>query len=148
MKFKIFLSIFSLIMRVSSEGFLIRTQLSLNTLSKFSFPVHKDGVLLFKTYWSLKLLKKLLCSKYNRILPVLLFPSLAMAAEKVNTIGQIQPLDLTRHWAGYLALIVFAVAYVLAMTEEVTELKKSKPMVFAASLIWIFIAAVYVSGGM
>ena len=55
---------------------------------------------------------------------------------------------MTRHWAGYLALIVFAVAYILAMTEEVTELKKSKPMVFAASLIWIFIAAVYTNDGM
>jgi hypothetical protein len=55
---------------------------------------------------------------------------------------------LTQHWAGYLSLIVFAVAYILAMTEEVTELKKSKPMVFAASLIWIFIAAFYNSDGM
>ncbi|MGZ5070412.1 MAG: sodium:proton antiporter NhaD [Methylobacter sp.] len=34
------------------------------------------------------------------------------------------------------------------MTEEVTELRKSKPMVFAASAIWIFIAAIYASGGM
>ena len=125
MKFKIFLSIFSLIMY--SLG---------------------NGLLVIKTCRSLKLFNILLCSKYNRILPVLLFPSLAMAAEEVNTISQIQPLDLTQHWAGYLALIVFAVAYILAMTEEVTELKKSKPMVFAASLIWIFIAAVYVSGGM
>ncbi|WP_371928776.1 sodium:proton antiporter NhaD [Methylomonas aurea] len=34
------------------------------------------------------------------------------------------------------------------MTEEVTELNKSKPMVLAASLIWAFIAGVYVNGGM
>jgi Na+/H+ antiporter NhaD/arsenite permease-like protein len=45
-------------------------------------------------------------------------------------------------------LVLFAAAYLLAMVEEVTELRKSKPMVFAASLIWIFIANVYVSGGM
>jgi hypothetical protein len=94
------------------------------------------------------LLKISLCSKYNPILLAFLFPSLSMAAEEVNTISQTLPLNLTQHWAGYLALIVFAVAYIFAMTEEVTELKKSKPMVFSASLIWIFIAAVYVSGGM
>lgn len=79
---------------------------------------------------------------------MLFFPDLSMASEKIDVIARVQPLDLTQHWAGYLALIVFAVAYILAMTEEVTELKKSKPMVFSASLIWIFIAAVYVSGGM
>ncbi len=62
--------------------------------------------------------------------------------------SQIQPLDLTQHWVGYLALVLFSIAYFLAMTEEVTELRKSKPMVFAASIIWIFIASVYADGGM
>ncbi|MDD5115267.1 MAG: sodium:proton antiporter NhaD, partial [Methylobacter sp.] len=42
----------------------------------------------------------------------------------------------------------FACAYLLAMLEEVTELRKSKPMVFAASVIWILIASVYASDGM
>ena len=70
----------------------------------------------------------------------LFLPSLTFAAEGTEIANPGQPLDLTQHWAGYLALIVFSVAYILAMTEEVTELKKSKPMVFAASLIWIFIA--------
>jgi len=58
------------------------------------------------------------------------------------------PLNLTHHWVGYLAIGLFVVAYMLAMTEEVTDLRKSKPMVLAASLIWIFIAAVYSSGNM
>jgi Na+/H+ antiporter NhaD/arsenite permease-like protein len=93
------------------------------------------------------LLRKLYL-KYSTILLALFLPSLAFAAEGPEVASPGQPLDLTRHWAGYLALIVFAVAYILAMTEEVTELKKSKPMVFAASLIWIFIAAVYTGGGM
>jgi hypothetical protein len=149
MQFEVSLSIFTLMMLALSDGLLsIKTHLPLNILGKNRFTVHKDKVLLFKTCRVVKLLKMSLCSKYNQTLLVLLFPSLSMAAEEVNTISQTQPLDLTQHWAGYLALIVFAVAYILAMTEEVTELKKSKPMVFAASLIWIFIAAVYVSGGM
>jgi len=71
-------------------------------------------------------------------------PSVSWAAEGI--VGK--PLDLTEHWVGYLALTLFAIAYLLAMTEELTNLRKSKPMVFAASLIWVFIAAVYVNGGM
>ena len=86
--------------------------------------------------------------RYSPLLLALFLPSLSMAAEGTEVTNPGQPLDLTRHWAGYLALSVFAVAYILAMTEEVTELKKSKPMVFAASLIWIFIAAFYTRDGL
>lgn len=55
--------------------------------------------------------------------------------------------DLTRHWVGYIAVAVFFIAYLLAMVEEITELRKSKPMVAAASLIWALIAAVSVADG-
>lgn len=64
-------------------------------------------------------------------------------AEELNT--AMQTLDLTRHPIGYLALVLFFLAYALAMIEEVTALRKSKPMVLAASLIWVFIAALYVT---
>ncbi|MEY2665930.1 MAG: hypothetical protein RLZZ384_101, partial [Pseudomonadota bacterium] len=56
-------------------------------------------------------------------------------------------IDLTQHTVGYIALISFVGAYFLAITEEITELRKSKPMVFAASIIWIAIAAFYVGLG-
>jgi Na+/H+ antiporter NhaD/arsenite permease-like protein len=59
-----------------------------------------------------------------------------------------QHLDLTGKWIGTIALILFAVAYFLAMVEEATELRKSKPMVFAASLIWVLIAAHYTYNGL
>ena len=42
------------------------------------------------------------------------------------------------------ALIVFIVAYVLVIFEEMIELKKSKPVLLAAGIIW-FLAA-YASG--
>jgi len=71
------------------------------------------------------------------------FPDLAFASENPG-----QPLNLTQHEVGFLALGLFGVAYALAMLEEVTELRKSKPMVLAASLIWILIAAVYVQKDM
>ncbi len=92
------------------------------------------------------LFKSLNGSRYLKFSPILLalfMPSLSLAAESAEVASPGQSLDLTQHWAGYLSLVVFAIAYILAMTEEVTELKKSKPMVFAASLIWIFIAAFY-----
>ena len=72
------------------------------------------------------------------------FPTLSFATEKTSNI----PLNLTTHWVGYAALVLFVGAYLLAMAEEITELRKSKPMVFAASGIWILIAFIYVQGGM
>ncbi len=73
-----------------------------------------------------------------------LCPSLALASGALTA----TPLDLTHHWVGYGALAIFFLAYILAMMEESTMLRKSKPMVFAASLIWVLIATVYVRGGM
>lgn len=74
----------------------------------------------------------------------LLSPALAFATEQSTE----QPLNLTHHWAGYMIVLLFTIAYILAMLEEVTELRKSKPMVFAASLIWVIIAIVYTGGSM
>ena len=56
-------------------------------------------------------------------------------------------IDLTESWVGIGAISIFFVAYVLAILEESTELRKSKPMVMAASLIWVMIASVYASKG-
>ena len=76
----------------------------------------------------------------------LFFPVATIAAEAA-TQPPPQPIDLTGAWIGTIALILFCVAYFLAMVEEATELRKSKPMVFAASLIWVLIAAVYANKG-
>lgn len=50
-------------------------------------------------------------------------------------------LNLTASWAGIAALVVFAVAYVFVVTEEFTNVRKSKPIVVAAGLIWMLVAA-------
>jgi len=73
----------------------------------------------------------------------LCLPGLAWA-----TTGDTERLDLTRHWVGYTALGIFAVAYVLVMAEEFTHLRKSKPVILAAGVIWAMIAVVYVNNGM
>ena len=49
-------------------------------------------------------------------------------------------LDLTYHWAGFSALAIFIFAYALVMAEEFTHLRKSKPVLFVAGLIWAMIA--------
>jgi len=62
--------------------------------------------------------------------------------------GQVETLDLTAHWVGYAALIIFVVAYLFVMGEEYTHLRKSKPVLLAAGLIWGLIAWVYASHGL
>ena len=56
-------------------------------------------------------------------------------------------IDLTNHWAGYLSLIVFVSAYVLVVFEEITHLRKSKPVMLAAGLIWALIGIAYAMAG-
>ena len=57
-------------------------------------------------------------------------------------------LDLTHHWVGYASLVIFVVAYGVVMLEEVIHLRKSKPVILAAGLIWALIAWVYNQHGM
>ncbi len=52
-------------------------------------------------------------------------------------------LDLTGHAVGYASLLVFAVAFVLVILEEKLRLHKSKPILIAAGVIWIMVAATY-----
>ena len=49
-------------------------------------------------------------------------------------------LDLTTHWTGLLSLAIFVGAYGLVIFEETTELRKSKPVLVAAGLIWLTVA--------
>ena len=51
--------------------------------------------------------------------------------------------NLTGHWAGITALTVFAIAYALVIAEENIHLRKSKPVMFAAGLIWVLVAITY-----
>lgn len=53
------------------------------------------------------------------------------------------PLDFTGNWVGLAALAVFAAAYALVISEEATNLRKSKPMVVAAGILWVLIGGVY-----
>jgi len=72
---------------------------------------------------------------------LLVIPAVALASSSGET------LDLTNHTVGYLALAVFTLAYALVMVEEVTHLRKSKPVILAAGIIWAMIALVYANEG-
>ena len=56
-------------------------------------------------------------------------------------------MDLTGHWAGLSALLVFVLAYSLVISEEYTHLRKSKPVILAAGIIWVIIAIQYRHAG-
>lgn len=77
------------------------------------------------------------------LLLALFISPFAVAAEAVGAEGT--RLDLTHEWVGYTALVIFFLAYLLVILEERIHLRKSKPVMAAAGLIWLLIAAVYSS---
>ena len=55
--------------------------------------------------------------------------------------------DLTGTAYGYLGVILFIIAYTLVPLENNLHLRKSKPVMLAAGLIWILVALAYISMG-
>lgn len=59
------------------------------------------------------------------------------------TLATTTTVDNTQTWLGYSALAIFAGAYTLVILEERLQLRKSKPVLLAAGLIWVAIALYY-----
>ncbi|WP_017431365.1 sodium:proton antiporter NhaD [Vreelandella jeotgali] len=57
-------------------------------------------------------------------------------------------LDLTGKGIGLFAVAIFVLAYLLVIAEEKIHMRKSKPVLVAAGLIWGLIGWVYVQNGM
>lgn len=72
-----------------------------------------------------------------------MWPALAWASEESGS----QSLDLTGHWVGIGALVIFALAYASVMLEEKLHLRKSIPVIVAAGLIWLLIGGIYAQHG-
>lgn len=51
--------------------------------------------------------------------------------------------SFVNHWTGYAALAVFVAAFLLVVAEETIHLRKSKPVMVAAGVIWILAALAY-----
>ena len=78
---------------------------------------------------------------------LLALPGITMAAEMaVNTATE--RLDLTDHWVGFVSIGIFVVAYFFVMAEEFTHLRKSKPVILGAGLIWGLIGWFYATNGL
>ncbi len=69
----------------------------------------------------------------------LLFPWSVFAASSPDTAY----LNLTQSTVGYICLAIFVVSYVFVMLEEHLQLRKSKPVLLAAGIIWALIGYTY-----
>ncbi len=87
--------------------------------------------------------KRLVWMLFGAISLLFAAPGMAVAAAA----GVDNWIDLTGHGVGFAALAIFAVAYALVMVEEFTHLRKSKPVILAAGVIWAMIAIIYAGHG-
>ncbi|MGG5574528.1 sodium:proton antiporter NhaD [Vibrio diazotrophicus] len=76
------------------------------------------------------------------VLFTLLFSASSMASGGAN-----HGLNLTHSYFGYAAVTIFVFAYVLVTLEEYLKLRKSKPVLLAAGVIWAMIGYVYQQQG-
>ncbi len=77
-----------------------------------------------------------------KYLPLLawLLPTTALASTGTHA-------DMVNSATGVAALVIFVVAYLLVMAEEFTHLRKSKPVILAAGVIWALIALAWKGQG-
>ncbi|MFC3151126.1 sodium:proton antiporter NhaD [Litoribrevibacter euphylliae] len=80
-----------------------------------------------------------------KYLPLIVLFGLAPGLLSASDVDHI--LDLTQSWTGYIAIAIFTFAYVLVILEEQIHMRKSKPVMVAAGLIWVIIAITYNSHG-
>ncbi|MCW9004965.1 MAG: sodium:proton antiporter NhaD [Gammaproteobacteria bacterium] len=87
---------------------------------------------------------------YFSIVTKLLFilAATSLPASAFATATSESTLNLTGHTVGYLAIGVFVFAYALVMAEEFTHLRKSKPVIIAAGIIWAMIGIIYANNDM
>jgi len=81
-------------------------------------------------------------------LRALVLTLLAIVPSPLHALEATAPrIDLTHHPVGYLALVIFFVAYGFVAVEKVIQLHKSKPVMLAAGLIWALLGIVYAMHG-
>ncbi|MEE9421741.1 MAG: sodium:proton antiporter NhaD [Gammaproteobacteria bacterium] len=76
-----------------------------------------------------------------------LLPLELLAAEAAAGSADMSNADFTNHWAGWLAIGLFVLAYAFVIAEENLHLRKSKPVMVAAGLIWAIVALVFSASG-
>jgi Na+/H+ antiporter NhaD/arsenite permease-like protein len=77
---------------------------------------------------------------------ILLFmPAISFAS---TTSAQLLNLHANNHSLALMGVLLFFLAYILVMTEEVTHLRKSKPVVLVAGIIWLIIGEICYQRGL
>ena len=77
----------------------------------------------------------------------LLLPVAAFAGDASEVLSAAKSFNLTHHIIGYLSIVVTVLSYIAAMSEDVIELRKSKPMVLGSALVWFAICIYYALHG-
>lgn len=73
--------------------------------------------------------------------------ALVLSASDARASSSPIALDLTADWTGLLCLFIFVTAYGLVIFEEALHMRKSKPVLMAAGLIWLIIGIAYAQAG-
>ena len=79
---------------------------------------------------------------------MLFWPALLLALFVPSAHAATGTVDLTASVTGFVAIGIFVLAYALVMLEEKIHLRKSKPVLVAAGIIWALIGWQYVQAGM
>ena len=77
---------------------------------------------------------------FKKFLPIAL---LLFAQPVFSSTQDVAIQNLTGEWTAWLCVLFFILAYLLVFGEGRLSLKKSKPMLVASGLIWIFVAVSY-----
>lgn len=86
----------------------------------------------------------------NRGLPVkltLLVCSVCFLMPEMAWASESEHIDFTGHWVGIVCVVLFIAAYSLVIAEENLHLRKSKPVMVAAGIIWCLVAVAYTQAG-
>ena len=81
---------------------------------------------------------------YRWLVLFMLVPAVTWASES-SAVSVVT--DFSSSIYGYLGLLLFILAYTLVTMENKLELRKSKPVLFAAGLIWVLVSLAYASIG-
>ena len=83
--------------------------------------------------------------KIQYLAPILLLGLACISLPDSALAQDLGTLVLVEEWIGIGALRLFAAAYLLVIFEEKTHLRKSKPVLLAAGLIWALVGYEYAS---
>lgn len=92
-----------------------------------------------KNFFNILTKQKVAGSSFLFLLGTLLIPNIAFAAGADH--------DFTATSIGIICIVIFVFAYSLVIAEEALHLRKSKPVIIAAGIIWALVAVAYMGIG-